>query len=264
VNEALEILNLPAVGLPFALLLGLICGSFFNVCILRIPAEKSLLTRSQCPKCKTLIPWYCNVPVLSFIWLQGACRNCKERISLQYPAVEIATGLLFAGLFFYYGIGIQFAAYAVFLSFLLMVSVIDYHHQIIPDEFSLGGTVLGFGACFLTGDVSWESSVVGILLGGGVFMAIAYLYERVTQREGLGGGDVKLLGMIGAWLGVQSILPVIIISSAVGSIIGIALMMFQRRGFKTAIPFGPFLALAATIYLFASESILNFLYPTPN
>lgn len=261
-NELFLELQNPSFGMPFAFLFGLIWGSFFNVCIVRIPEEKSVAKeRSHCPSCHAKIPWYLNIPVLSYVWLRGRCQKCKIRISIQYPLVEIATGLLFLWLYHFYGISWQFLAYTVYLSLLLIISVIDLHHQIIPNELSLPGIPLGFLFCLLTGDVLWWESLLGVLIGGGLFFLIAFTYEKLSGREGLGGGDIKLLGMIGAWQGYQSILMVVVISSAVGSVIGIAVMFLQRKDLRAAIPFGPFLALAAAVYLFWGATIQALLFP---
>lgn len=242
--------------------LGLIWGSFFNVCIVRLPADESIaIDRSRCPKCRSLIPWYLNIPVLSYLWLRGKCRGCRASISIQYPLVEIGTALLFVWLYSRFGLTFRFLAYTVFASLLVIISVIDLYHQIIPDELSLPGLCLGFVASLFIHDISWWHSLLGILAGGGVFWMIAAGYEKFSGREGLGGGDIKLLGMIGAWLGVQSILLVIVISSALGSIIGLSLMAIQRKNFKSAIPFGPFLAGAALIYLFWGARLQTLLFP---
>ena len=264
-TELFQTLNSSPIGEIVSSLFGLIFGSFFNVCILRLPLDESVVkTGSHCPKCKHPIPWYLNIPVLSYLFLRGKCRFCKAKISIQYPLVEIATGLMFLYLFSIYGFGLKFIVYGVFLSALLVVSVIDLHHQIIPDEISLPGIVIGFLVCFLTKDVLWWESLLGILLGGGSFLLIAWGYERFAGREGLGGGDVKLLGMIGAWLGYQSLLVVIVVSSAVGSVVGISFMLIKGKDFKTAIPFGPFLALGAFIYLFWGKALQDILVPSIN
>ena len=251
---------------PLTLLLivgfGLIWGSFFNVCIARLPHDESIVFGgSHCPKCQARIPWYLNVPVVSYLWLQGRCRSCRVSISIQYPLVELATAALFLALFLEFGMGWRWLAYAVFTSILLVISVIDLHHQIIPNELSLPGILIGFGASFLTHDISWAQSLLGCLCGGGIFWLIATVYEKWTGREGLGGGDVKMLGMIGSWLGVQSLIFVIILSSASGSIVGLLLMALKGKNFKTAIPFGPFLALGALIYLFCGTSLRQLLLP---
>lgn len=260
-NELLQTLNQRPIGEIVTFLLGLIWGSFFNVCILRIPDEKSLIPGSHCPKCKRAIPFYLNVPVLSYLLLRGRCRNCKKAISIQYPLVELVTAGMFLGLFHQYGFGLQWLGFTAFCSLLLVISVIDLYHQIIPDELSLPGIVIGFLFTWLTGELAWWDSLGGLLAGGGVFLAIAFLYEKLAGREGLGGGDVKLLAMIGAWLGLRSILVVIIISCSLGSVIGIGVMWFRGRDLKYAIPFGPFLAVGAIVYLLMGNQINWLLFP---
>lgn len=261
-TEFLEILNTTAAGPIFSFVLGLIWGSFFNVCIYRLPLEQSLWRKgSHCPNCDTPVRWYWNIPVFSYLALRGRCGKCQAPISLQYPIVELATGLLYLILFFRYEASLHFLAYASFSSALLISSVIDLHHRIIPDELSLGGIPVGFLATFVTHDITWVQSLLGILVGGGIFFLIAYAYEKYTQREGLGGGDVKLLAMLGAWLGVESILIIIVISSALGSLVGVFLMVFRRKGMQTAIPFGPFLAFAGLLYLFFGSALRSLFFP---
>lgn len=251
-------------GGTFAFLLGLIFGSFYNVVILRLPENESLIKEgSHCTKCKKSIPWYCNIPVLSYVALRGKCLFCKAGISIQYPLVELFTGLMFLGMYWKWGLTLHFVVYGVFLSALLVVSVIDLYLQIIPDEISLSGIPIGFLLCFVTQDILWWESLLGIVLGGGSFLLIAWGYEKYSGNEGLGGGDIKLLGMIGAWCGYQSLLPVIVISSALGSIVGITLMLFKGKDFKSAIPFGPFLAVGAAAYVFMGPQLLEWLTPSP-
>ena len=242
---------------------GLLWGSFFNVCIIRLPEERSVvLGRSLCPKCQALIPWFCNIPLLSYAMLLGRCQNCKSSISIQYPLVELVTGLMFLGLYSHYGLTKECLFAVLLCSSLLVVSVIDLKHQIIPDEISLPGIIIGFLLSFWMGKISWTDSLLGILVGGGIFLLIAWGYEKLAKREGLGGGDIKLLAMIGSWLGVQSLIPVIIISSLTGSIIGVSLMLCFKKDLKAAIPFGPFLALGALAYLFWGNEINSFLFPS--
>ena len=244
---------------------GLLWGSFFNVCIARLPQEQSVVWgRSKCPKCSALIPWFCNIPLLSYLALKGKCKACKNSISLEYPIIELVSGLMFLGLFHHFGFSKELLSSLIFCSSLLVVSVIDIHHQIIPDEISLPGIILGFVLSLWVGNITWIESLLGILVGGGSFLLVAWGYEKLAKREGLGGGDIKLLAMIGAWLGVQSILVVIVLSSLLGSIVGIAAMAFQKKDFKTAIPFGPFLAVAAIAYLFFSHEIQSILFPQFN
>jgi leader peptidase (prepilin peptidase) / N-methyltransferase len=262
VNDLYQELQNSAFGLGFFFVFGLIWGSFFNVCIARMPADESVVKgRSHCPKCQTQLPWYLNIPLLSYLYLRGRCHHCKTRISIQYPLVELITGFLFAGLYYRYGVSVQWLAYAVYLSALLIITVIDLYHQIIPNELSLPGIVVGFLFCLLTGDILWWESLLGVLLGGGLFFLIAFIYEKWSGREGLGGGDVKLLAMMGAWQGYQSILLIIVLSSAIGSIVGIGLMIAQGKNLKTAIPFGPFLALAAALCLFWGPQLQAILFP---
>ncbi len=260
-TEINQLLAQSALGQTFVFLFGLLFGSFFNVCILRLPEDESIGGRSRCPHCRKQINWYDNLPLISFARLGGKTRCCRKTISLQYPIIELLTGLMFLGIYLYFGPTWQWACYTVFCSGLLVLSVIDFYHQIIPDEISLGGIPLGVAACFLTHDITWMSSLWGLAIGGGIFFSIAYLYERFTGQEGLGGGDVKLLGMLGAWLGVESILILIVISTMLGSVVGLAMMVFAKANSKAAIPFGPFLAVAAVIYLFGRSTLLPWFYP---
>lgn len=247
-------------SLWLAFFLGLIWGSFYNVLIVRLPLDESIRGRSRCPRCKAMIPWYLNVPVLSYLWLRGRCRQCKESISWEYPLIELLTGIVFAWIWVHDGWSLAFPFHALFHSLLLVISVIDLHHRIIPDELSLTGIVAGIVASLVLPDVSWWQSILGCLAGGGVFLLISIVYEKLAGREGLGGGDVKLLAMIGAWLGIESVLIVILISSAVGSLVGVAWMLISRGNLKTAIPFGPFLAAAGFIYAFWGRELGALLY----
>lgn len=240
-----------------AFLFGIAVGSFINVVILRLPDENKSIVfpSSHCPKCSTSLRYYENIPILSYIFLGGKCRACKGEISVQYPLVELAMGLLATALFLHFGFGFELLLYFVFCAALLAIIVIDIYHQIIPDRISLPGIVIGFGGSFLNSTVSWQESALGILLGGGVLYAIAMGYFFVTRRDGMGGGDIKLLAMIGAFLGYQSLLFVIFASSFIGSIIGIAAMLKNRKSRQTRIPFGPFLSGAALLWLFFNEQI---------
>ncbi len=245
--------------------MGLIWGSFYNVCIYRIPADQSVVVHSsRCPKCAAPILWYHNVPVIGFLFLKGKCYRCAQKISIQYPIIELVTGFMFLWLFSKFGFSWQLLGALIFCSMLLIISVIDLHHRIIPDELSLPGIVLGVGFAFLTGEPPWLDSILGLCLGGGVFFAVAWGYEKLTGREGLGGGDIKLLAMIGAWLGGPSILMVVILSSLVGTVVGLGVMLFQKKGLKTAIPFGPFLAGAALVYFQWGDTLRAFIFFRPN
>ena len=240
-------------------LFGAIIGSFLNVVILRLPSESESIVfpPSHCPKCDAEIHGYDNIPILSFLLLRGKCRSCHAPISIQYPLVELCMALLSLTLFNKFGPSFEFIFYFAFLAALLVIIFIDIHHQLIPDSISLPGIIIGFGGSFLNSQVTWQDSGLGIISGGGILYAVALIYFMVTKRHGMGGGDIKLLGMIGAFLGWQSLLFVIFFSSLTGSIVGIAAMFKQGKGGQTRIPFGPFLALAAMTYLFFHQSIIR-------
>jgi len=241
----------------FMFCLGAAVGSFLNVVILRLPEEgKSIVfPASHCPKCQTPLQWYDNIPIMSFTVLAGKCRSCKAAISWQYPLVELVMALLSVALFRKFGISTPFIIYFLFCAALLVIIVIDYYHQIIPDVISLPGIVLGFGFSFLNPLITWKEAGLGLLIGGGILSAIAAGYYVLTKREGMGGGDIKLLAMIGAFLGWQCLPFVIFGSSVLGTIVGVGAMIQQKKGGQTMIPFGPFLSVAAMLYLFFSLEI---------
>ncbi len=243
-------------------LLGAIVGSFLNVVILRLPDSNQSIVfpASHCPRCSSSLRWYENIPILSYIFLRGKCSHCKLHISLQYPLVEIMMALLAAALMHTFQLSIASAGYFIFCAALLVIIFIDIHHQIIPDVISLPGIVLGVIFSFVSPTVSWQSSLIGLLVGGGVLYAVAFFYFLLRKVDGMGGGDIKLLAMIGAWLGWQSLPFVIFASSLSGSLVGLIAMFYQRKGGRTRIPFGPFLSLSALVYTFFSEKILYFFH----
>ena len=227
----------------FAFIFGMVVGSFLNVCICRIPKDESIVSPpSHCPVCSYQIRWYDNIPVVSYILLRGKCRGCGAHISLQYPLVELLNGTLTLLLFLRFGPTLAFAALFLLCSSLVVVTFIDIEHQIIPDEISLSGIVIGFVLSFFLKGHSWLNSLLGILLGGGTLLLVAYAYQRLTGKDGMGGGDIKLLAMMGAYLGWKSVPFIIFASSLVGSLVGISIMLFQKKDSKLAIPFGPYLA----------------------
>ena len=201
-----------------AFIFGSVLGSFFNVCIYRIPAGESIIfPSSRCPKCGASIRWYQNVPLLSYLFLGGKCGSCRVRIPWRYPFVEALTGLLFVLVLYSFGVNLSTPVYLLFVSALIVITFIDLDHQIIPDVISLPGIVVGFLCSFAIPWLSWTDSLLGILLGGGSLWLVAVLYELLTKKEGMGGGDIKLLAMLGAFLGWKAILPIIFISSLIGS-----------------------------------------------
>jgi len=236
---------------------GAIVGSFLNVVILRLPNENESIVfpASHCTSCMTDLHWYENIPVLSFLVLRGRCSHCKAKISCQYPLVELSMALLSAALVQRFGLSISTAGYFLFCAALLVIIWIDVHHQIIPDVISLPGIVLGLLFSVVSPDLYWKDSLVGVLVGGGILYAIALLYFLWRKVDGMGGGDIKLLAMIGAFLGWQSLPFVIFASSLSGTVVGLLAMIKQKKGGQTRIPFGPFLSIAALTYLFFQEKI---------
>jgi leader peptidase (prepilin peptidase)/N-methyltransferase len=258
----------------FAFLLGACIGSFLNVCIHRLPADESVVRPgSRCPRCATPIAWHDNIPLLSWAWLGARCRACHAAIPARYPLVEAATGALAVLALVRFGATAAAAVAFVFTAALLLITFIDFDHRFIPDEVSLPGIVVGLAASFLPGGVAPLDAFGGVLLGGGVLWAVAWGYERLTGVEGMGYGDVKLLAMMGAFLGWQAIPAVLVVASITGSVAG-ALLIFARGGTRrarriaarfgvsavpawmqraarrTEIPFGPFLALGAVLALY--------------
>ena len=241
-----------------AFLFGTIIGSFLNVCIYRIPQGQSLLhPGSHCPNCGVTVRWYQNVPLLSFVFLGGRCINCKVPISVRYPIVEGLTGLLFALVFHHFGAHPATLIYWIFVAALVAITFIDLDHQIIPDVISIPGILAGFSCSFFLPWMSWTDSVFGILLGGGSLYLVAVGYELITKNEGMGGGDIKLLAMIGAFMGWKAVLPIVFLSSLLGCLVGIPVMLIQKADRKLAIPFGPFLASAAIIFLLFGGRIIQ-------
>jgi len=242
-----------------ALLLGALVGSFLNVVILRLPDENAsiVLPPSHCPHCQTRLHWYENIPVFSFLFLAGRCRSCRASISWQYPIVEATMALLSFALFQRFGVSLAFGFYFLFVAALLVVIFIDLKHQLIPDLISLPGIVIGFAVSFVNPFITWQDAALGFLIGGGLLYGIALGYYLLTKRVGMGGGDIKLLAMIGVFLGWQSLPFVVFSSSVLGSLVGVGTMIKQKKGGKTMIPYGPFLSVGALLYLFYRERILE-------
>jgi len=245
----------------FSFFFGLILGSFLNVCIYRLPLNKSIVNPpSSCPQCGKKIRFYDNIPVFSYLLLLGKCRYCRQSIPLHYPFVEAITGLLSAALFIRYGLSYPYFLFLLFAACLVTISFIDLHHKIIPDIISLPGIGLGLAVSFFFDNISWLDSLIGIIGGGGFLFLIAVVFEKLTGREGMGGGDIKLLAMIGAWMGWRALPFIILISSLTGTFIGGGSLLLARRGLRVKIPFGPFLALGALIYFFFSYELVTWYY----
>lgn len=244
----------------FAFIYGAVVGSFLNVCICRLPENRSVVSPpSSCPQCGYRIRWYDNIPLISYMLLRGKCRSCRVPISFRYPLVEMLNGLLTLMLFIRFGPTLTFLALFALCSSLVAITFIDIDHQIIPDVISLPGIAIGFAFSFFV-PLGWKNSLIGLLAGGGSLLLVAYAYHFLTGKEGMGGGDIKLLAMMGAFLGWRSILFIVFSASVVGSIIGVSLMIARGRDSKLAIPFGPFLAFGAILYIFYGSMIVEWYF----
>jgi leader peptidase (prepilin peptidase)/N-methyltransferase len=252
----------------FFFLLGSAIGSFLNVCIYRIPRDKSIVKPpSACPGCGRPIRPFDNIPILSYIFLKGKCRNCGTKISIRYPLVELLTGFFFLLLYLKFGVTFELIVFMIFLALLIVISFIDLDFQIIPDILSIGGVALGFILSIirpffrhLDPRFGILDSLYGIAIGGGILFAIAWLYQFFTKREGMGGGDIKLLGMIGAFCGWKGVVFSLVSGSVFGTVVGIPLMILKGKGSKYAIPFGPFLSLGAIIYTFKGDNLIHLVF----
>jgi leader peptidase (prepilin peptidase)/N-methyltransferase len=284
----------------FSFILGSVIGSFLNVCIYRLPRGESIVfPPSHCTSCGSGIKFYNNIPVLSFLILGGKCADCGTRISLRYPAVELLSGLVMAGLFYKFGLSLDTLFYALLVYSLVAVTFIDLSHMIIPNVITIPGMIIGllfnilstnwqiifeqliksfklltqdqqgliidwqklwelFGLSNLNLEVFFQvidevpflGSVFGLIIGGGLLFLIAFLYIAVRKQEGMGMGDVKLLAMIGAFLGWKGVVFVMLVSSLLGTVTGLSIILYKKGNLKYALPFGPFLSLAAVIYVF--------------
>ena len=242
-----------------SVVLGLVCGSFFNVCIYRIPRDLSIVAPpSHCPKCGHRLPFWLNVPLLTYIFLRGRCFFCREPISVRYPLVELLTGLLFGAAALSFGLTPALVRALVLIFLLVPITFIDLEFQIIPDSFSLTGIVLGLAGSWWWGGLPWWEFFLGAALGWLALWLVATGYYFCTGRDGMGGGDLKLLAMLGAFLGYKALLPIILLSSLSGAVIGVGLVLWQGRDGRYAIPFGPFLAAGALLYLFIGPQLVEF------
>lgn len=244
----------------FIFVVGASIGSFLNVCIFRIPEGQSIvMPASHCMACNKPLRLRDNIPIISYIVLRGSCRHCGAGISIQYPAVEALTGTMALLLFFKYGISWHFLFTFIFTASLIVITVIDLRHQIIPHVITLPGIPLFFlAAVFLLG-VSALDAFLGVMIGAGCLYFVAVYYEWLTDREGMGGGDINLLAMMGAFLGWQSLIYIVLAASLSGAVIGIAAMAWKGKNSQYAVPFGPFLSIGAVSYLFIGEWFLAFL-----
>ena len=244
-------------ALTFATLFGALIGSFLNVCIHRLPRGTSIVwPASACPTCGRALSWFENIPIVSYAFLLGRCRTCRTPISPRYPIVEALTAAMFGLAWWYYGPTPLVASRIVFGCMLIVLFAIDLEHHLLPNVITIPGIVIGFLFSVIN-DPGWKSSLIGIVVGGGVLYVIAEGYYRVRHEEGLGMGDVKMLALIGAFLGWPLTLLSLMIASIAGTIIGIALIATGRGTMKYALPFGTFLAIGAAVSAAVGQAILD-------
>ncbi len=248
-----------AIGSMF-FIFGLVIGSFLNVCIYRIPINKSVVyPPSSCPSCGNRIKWYDNIPVISYILLGGKCRYCKTKISFIYPSIELLTAILTVAIYIKFGLTYQTVAFLVFTYALIVGSFIDLKYYIIPDRISLGLIVVGLSLSYFL-PVGIKGSFIGAISGFVILYATAVLGQLLFKKEAMGGGDIKLLSGIGAFIGLKGVLFTLFFSSFLGSIIGILLIIFGKKDLTSKLPFGPYLSLAAICYLFFGNWLIKVLY----
>lgn len=261
------------------LLFGLIVGSFLNVCIVRLPRGRSIANPpSHCPRCRTPIRFYDNIPIISFLVLRGKCRSCGEPISWRYPTVELMNGLFYVWIVNELGLSGEAGLMMAFCSSLIVITFIDFDHQIIPDVITIPGMLIGLSLApffmypltdqlpfhldrllphagpYLT---AFMNSIIGLVLGGGPLLAIGWLWEKLRHIEAMGGGDIKLMGMVGSFLGWKGALLTIMLGAVAGSVVGVLLILLKRHKMEKVIPFGPFLALGAVAAAFYGADIIS-------
>ena len=247
----------PLQVLVIAGLFGLVIGSFLNVCIYRMPRGVSVVfPPSACGGCQQTLRWFENIPVVSWLALGGKCARCRSAISIRYPLVELITGVLFVVTTAVTPVGPLLAARLLFVCALIVLFAIDLEFQILPNAITLPGIVIGF-LFALVGPPGWLASLVGTVVGGGVLYAIAAGYYYVRKEEGLGMGDVKMLAMIGAFLGWQQMLLTLVLASFSGAVIGVGIIALQRGSMKYALPFGTFLALGAGAAMLTGQPLID-------
>lgn len=267
------------VELFFALLFGLVIGSFLNVVILRLPQGISISTpRSHCPQCKKLISWYDNIPVLSYIILGGRCRRCKKKFSARYPFIEAITGIVSALLYLKFGLSVEWAIFLAFSSAMIVLAFIDLDHRILPDVITLNGIWLGIltsvylaepsplvARLFLAAGfentsprlIALAASIIGAVIGGGLLWGVAEAYLRLRGIEGMGFGDVKMMAMVGAFLGAPLALLTIMLGSLLGSIIGMVFIKIANKTRQYELPFGTFLSFAGIVAVLYGEDLVR-------
>jgi len=248
---------------PLVFMFGVVFGSFANVLILRIPQGKSIVPSSRCPNCSVAIRWCDNIPIVSWFFLWGRCRSCRNPISFRYPLIEFLTGCLFCFVYFNFGFSYFSLEFLIFSYCAFVASVIDIEHMILPDVFTLSGCVVGLLGAWLNPEREFLDALWGFLLGGGILYFVAYFGYLMYKREVMGGGDIKLLAWIGAVLGLKSILPVLIIAGLLPVPLMLVALIFKYKRLRDPIPFGPFIVAAVFIYVgLDAPTIVQWILPT--
>lgn len=238
---------------------GICIGSFLNVCIYRLPLAKSIVyPPSSCPECREPIRFYDNIPVVSYILLKGRCRFCATKISVRYPLVELLSGLFAVSVYLKFGLTLEALITYCFMASLIIIIYIDIDHFIIPDCITLPGILIGFLASFFADGMTYKDSGLGILIGGGTLWMVAFGYQLLMKKEGMGGGDIKLLAMIGAFIGWKGVLLTIFLASVIGTVANVPGMLMSKKFFNYKLPFGPFIAIGAMIDVFFGDPIVSF------
>ena len=241
----------------FAALFGLVLGSFVNVVIHRLPLGESIVSpRSRCPGCKGLVASYDNIPVLSFIVLRGRCRRCEARISLRYPAVELAIGAASFLSFLRHGPSLEYVVEFALVTAMVALIFIDFDHQILPDTITLSGLALGLVLAWPREAITLVDALEGVALGGGLLFAVSEVYFRIKKVEGMGFGDVKMMAMVGAFLGWRGVLLTLFLGSFTGSVVGLAVIGLSGGDMKTKLPFGTFLGMGAIATVYAGPPVI--------
>jgi leader peptidase (prepilin peptidase)/N-methyltransferase len=255
-NITIELALLPpGVWIVLSTVLGLLIGSFLNVCISRWPSEQSVVRpRSRCPRCQNLIAWYDNIPVLSWLVLRARCRHCGLPIPVMYPLVEIAVAIIWGWSAWHYGISVEMLRAALFFTILLGIAMCDAREYIIPDEFSIGGTAIGIAFAFLGGALGWQPALIGAAFGFALVWSIGWLGTRMLGQEAMGGGDVKMMAMVGAFLGWPGVLLTLFLGALVGVMIFGPMKLIGR---EKLVPFGIFLALGAAVTWLVGDDLLR-------
>jgi len=248
------------ITLAVVVVIGLAVGSFLNVVIYRLPRKTGFfLSRSVCPKCLRQLKWYHNIPLLSYVLLGGKCAFCRGKISVRYPLIELVNALAYTYFFWQFDLTSQFFIYSFLASVLIVVFFIDLDFMIIPDSITLPGLVLGLAVGFVPDGLGIVQSLIGMVVGGGALWLIAILGDFLFKKESMGGGDIKLAAMLGAFLGWQKILLIFVSSALIGLVVSIVVMVFSSKLRENrVIPFGPFLALAAVLAICYGQQIIDF------